>query len=151
MPRGNSWTELAGVEVESDRISQKWDVVLSSAIRPIHGLCLPQLTASCLRAMAKARAASSQSFLTLARIPRTCQVMWLVMSFLTAVRAIASASSCFGRDVTVAGNGSDECRVNALSASVSPWFGNFFRMVSAALSPFLYCLSSYCVCRVSVS
>lgn len=95
--------------------------------------------------MANARAASSQSFLTLARMPSTCQVIWLVMSFFTAVRAIASASSCFGRDDTVAGKGRDECSVSAFSASVSPWFGNFFRMVSAALSPFLYCLSSYCV------
>lgn len=26
-----------------------------------------------------------------------------------------------------------------------PWLGNFFKILSAALMPFLYCFNSYCV------
>lgn len=104
-------------------------------------------TGSCLRAIANALDASSQSLRFFARIPRTCQVIWLVISFFTARRAIASASSRLGMEDAVGGSGRDEWSVRALIASVSPWLGNFFKMVSATFNPFLYCLSSYCVCR----
>lgn len=103
-------------------------------------------TGSCLRAIANALDASSQSLRFFARIPRTCQVIWLGMSFFTARRAIASASSRLGTEEAVGGSGRDECSVRALIASVSPWLGNFFKMVSATFNPFLYCFSSYWVC-----
>ena len=76
-------------------------------------------TLSCFRAIVNALVASSQSFRLFASIPKTCQVMWLVMSFFTAVRAIASASSCLGAEDTVIGKGRDEWRVSALRAMVS--------------------------------
>jgi hypothetical protein len=44
----------------------------------------------------------------LAMMPSTCHVMWLVMSFFTAVRASCSASSCFGSEASVAGKGREE-------------------------------------------
>lgn len=102
-------------------------------------------TGSCLRAIANALDASSQSLRFFARIPRTCQVIWLVMSFFTARRAIASASSRLGTEEAVGGSGRDEWSVRAFIASVSPWLGNFFKIVSATFNPFLYCLSSYWV------
>ena len=76
-------------------------------------------TLSCFLAIAKALVASSQSFRLFARMPKTCQVIWLVISFFTAVRAIASASSSFGAEEAVIGKGRFEWIVSALSARVS--------------------------------
>jgi hypothetical protein len=78
-----------------------------------------QLTGSCLLAMVNARLASSQSFLFFARIPKTCHVIWLPISFLTAVLAISSASACLGAPDAVSGKFRDECKVRALRAIVS--------------------------------